>query len=632
MATDNFLPSGYADARRAHQYAIAHQVTIMAACRVLVLNNSLVSRAVKLVRHAYLNGTIGKVFHDEFIAERDAAAQGHGRPPLPVGAAKPLKASQGLENTVFNEGNKAKKSFSQVFSTFAEADIDEDDYQQEQAANKPQAAKKKAKKNGKKAGKRKGASANGAPKTRAERAQSEERADGDANFEEDRSKIELDRDELGLISTYRFSILRRDHAPLTGAFSRSEMERIFSLYAHVTVNQLTADFPSYNAAEMRRILRAFNITKDRKIPPHIIEEQTPDEAAAFALNAKERVAYKKLDLNRGAFVEKQLRQSQQLVWAMQEEKDMVDRMATTVLERYISEGRLAPAPAEGDYRPGYRQERQQGQPALGFYGDSHFGKEFQTDQLRGRGRGTTKEILLERFRCLGVHLVDQLNRLDSSELALFNMGDIFESLLPDGMHAQHAAEMELLAEEQLMAALEAHEEMFQYIRTHATHGAILRITLHGLGGNHDRLGKGRDEDKRRTGAMIFYAMLQKVASYRFPGLLTINTYPEGVMSVVVGRLNVIGFHGDSSLAKVKTPELLNTFRSGDSSLYSIIASAHFHAMVVDEGHNYLRMTIGPVCSADDYSQNNLSKGSQPSAILMEAAVGYGADLSKKTLY
>lgn len=458
-------------------------------------------------------------------------------------------------------------------------------------------------------------------------------AEAAVDFEEARVHTEQNRDENNLITGYYFAINQRDKAPLTGLFSRSEMEQIYTGYPYMTVNQLTESFPSYNSAEMRRILRAFGITKDRRFPPHILEERDPEEVSEFALNARERVAYKKLDLNRAGFVEKKLRQTQEQLWDLREEQDVVNRLTSVILDRYIEEGRLAPAPPVAAYRPRYGEHRPVGEPSLVFYGDCHFGKLFETDQLMGRGRGTTRAILTERLLSLAQETVSRMQASKTNEVHLFNLGDVFESLLPDGMHPQHAHEMELKAEEQLLAALEAHELMLAYIIEHAgVPKEQLRIVMHGLGGNHDRLGKSRDEDKRRTGALIFYAMLQKVLNYQHPGLVDVRTYPEGVFSVVVGSINVIGFHGDSLLGKAKATDILNRFRSGDSSLYTIIANGHYHATVTEEGHNFLRMTVGPVCSADDYVQNNLGKGSQPSAMFVETSPGYGVDLHKKTLY
>jgi hypothetical protein len=463
-------------------------------------------------------------------------------------------------------------------------------------------------------------------------AESAEAAAEEAEFQEARVYTELERDAEGLIFEYFFAIKVRDKPTLTGRLSRSEMELIYTQYPHVTTNQLANSFPAYNSGEMRKILRAFNITKDRKFPPHIIEEKSEEQIAEFALNAKERVSYKKLDLNRAGFIEKELRKSQEEVYQLEEERTLVDRLAGAVLDKYITQGRLAPAPPIPAYRPAFGDERPVGEPVAAFYGDTHFGKQFATSRVRGKGRGTNAAILTERLLCFAEECVEKLRQKSSTELHLFNMGDIFESLLPDGMHFQHAQEMELEGEQQLDAAIEAHEQMLDYIAQHAPHGPQLKITLHGLGGNHDRLGKSRDEDKRRTGALIFYAMLDRIMRYKLPGKVKVIPYVEGYFSVTVGRLNIIGFHGDSGLAKVKTPELLNTYRSGDSSHFTVVVSAHLHHNVTDEGHNYLRMTIGSICSTDDYAQNNLAKGSQPSGIFVEAARGYGVDLHKKTLY
>jgi hypothetical protein len=636
MASDQY-PTGYVHARAVFEHALLMHMSIRAASTDLGRPQNDTVDTVHRVRQAYLDGRIEQGDYESFMVLRNRANVAPISRPKPAAqpAAQAPKDAAAIDEEIPSEvsadsaGETSEQQVTQMedivgntwWSSITTTPLHEDEPEPKAEPK----SKAKAKPEFKAKPKAKG---------RTQRAASEDIADEDVSYDESLNYTELERDETGQIVAYRFCIQLRDGRTLEGVFSRSEMERIYAMYSYVTVNQLTADFPAYNSAEMRRILRAFNITKDRKIPPHVVEETNPDEAAAFALNAKERVAYKKLDLNRAGFVEKQLRKTQGQLDELQRERHQINDLLVSILDDYIEEGYLGPAAPVMAYRPKYGEEIDGRQPAMLFYGDTHFGKKFSTEDMCGQGRGTSVEILTERLICAAEKAVEQMKRLKTHIIHVFNMGDIFESLLLDGMHPQHVAQMDVLGELQLKAAVKAHVDMLSYIIEHGTgeNGELVQIIFHGLGGNHDRMGKTREEDKRRTGALMFYAMLEMVLGYKLPHQVLMHTYPKGIFCVRVGRLNVIGFHGDSNLSRVKTPDLLNTFRHRDMNNYTVVASAHLHNNFTDEGHNYVRLTIGAICSADDYSQNELSKGSQPSVTLIEPAPGYGADLLKKTLY
>lgn len=596
------LPSGHAAALRVFRRAIEEQIPLRRACNLLNVDPTAVSQTSAQMRELYLDGKIDTETYSAYMDARDKAARGMGKPPK----SPTKKAQQAVA------GKKTHKTAGPKPTAAETEEAAEEGFDTERSGSyrtKP--------------------GAQGPKKGRTEKAEFADKADADVNEEEDRARTWEERSPENLIVGYGFEIKRRDDLPLVGILSRSEMEKIHSTYPFATVNQLCSDFPAYDTSEMKRILRAFNITKDRKFPKHIIEEHSEEDVARFGLKAKEKASYKKLDLDKAGFFEKELRKSQQQVYDLRQERELIDKIANAVLERYVEEGRLKPAPPLAAFRPAPRTLLQA--PPIGIYGDTHFGKFFETQRLMGKGRGTSKEILTQRLQQIAAESVDYIRRTGSPDFFLFNMGDILESMLPDGMHPQHALEMEFHGEEQLLAALEAHEDMFQHIVDNA-HTDQLQIHFHGLGGNHDRIGAKREEDSRRTGAMLFYALLEKFLRYRMPGKVQVIKYPEGVISLPIGNLSFIGFHGDTQLAKVKAPELMNTFKRGNAENYTLMVNNHFHSMVMDEGHNYTRMTVGAVCSADDFVQNKLAKGAQPSFILGREAYKYGFDFQKVTLH
>ena len=80
-------------------------------------------------------------------------------------------------------------------------------------------------------------------------------------------------------------------------------ELLYSNYPYITRNSLSQFFPYLNFLDFKRILRVFNITKDKLFPQHILEEHTEEQIAEFALKAKEHSSHKKFIENKNSFFE-----------------------------------------------------------------------------------------------------------------------------------------------------------------------------------------------------------------------------------------------------------------------------------------------------------------------------------------
>ena len=123
--------------------------------------------------------------------------------------------------------------------------------------------------------------------------------------------------ELKKINSYKYSILIKGEHPLEGELSREEMNKVYRLYSNLdgaglTLRAVTREFPSLTYRDFKRILRAFNITKQSiPVAPHIIEESTEQEVVDIVFRNKENNILKKIDEDRGRQVEKHLRETQQ---------------------------------------------------------------------------------------------------------------------------------------------------------------------------------------------------------------------------------------------------------------------------------------------------------------------------------
>jgi hypothetical protein len=451
--------------------------------------------------------------------------------------------------------------------------------------------------------------------------QDEKNLNIDEKFDE-RSRYWVNRDKNNNIESYSYEILVRDEQPFKGELTRSQLETIFAYYPYATQNTVSQFFPFLNYIQLKRILRVFNITKDKLFPQHLTEELSDLELAELALKNKEASAYKKFIEVKNKFYETELRKLQTKVFELDEQSKYIENIVDKVLNNYTKKIKYINL---GDKL--FRSENEIIHNSIVFtFGDIHFGKYFK-DTIYGRG--VDKNILKERCMEIAKDIVYQSNLYKTKSIVMNVMGDIFESILPDGMHPEHHKRMDLIGEKQLEFGLEVFEEMIDYIQTNIKYNN--NIQLYCIGGNHDRIQEDRSQDKRRTASAIFYIMLKKI--FQLKGYENINVFePEdGIIKYSNDNISYIAFHGDSSLFKANPIDIINLFKVGDSRDYTVILNGHWHSINIIEGVNYKKIICGSVCSADEYIQNELGRGSQPSYVVTRKSKGFGVDVEIKTL-
>lgn len=159
--------------------------------------------------------------------------------------------------------------------------------------------------------------------------------DVEKSFDE-RSKTDVIRNSEGLIVKYTYNILVRDEKDFIGELTREQMETIVSNYPYVTQKNCSAYFPYLTFVEFKKILRAFKITKDSLFPQHLLEELDENTLAELALKAKEKAGLKKFVELKPIVIEKQLREVQEELFKLKEEKDFVVNAIKDVLKLDIN--------------------------------------------------------------------------------------------------------------------------------------------------------------------------------------------------------------------------------------------------------------------------------------------------------
>lgn len=135
-------------------------------------------------------------------------------------------------------------------------------------------------------------------------------AEVDADFDE-RSASEIVRDDEGKIVKYTYRVMVRGQKDLVGEFSREEMDKVYRLYssldgAGLTQRNIVREFPHLDIRDFKRILRAFNITKQSiPVAPHILEENSTDKLTEIVFRNKESNLLKKLEQERNKYFEKE---------------------------------------------------------------------------------------------------------------------------------------------------------------------------------------------------------------------------------------------------------------------------------------------------------------------------------------
>lgn len=108
------------------------------------------------------------------------------------------------------------------------------------------------------------------------------------------------RDIDGKVTHYEFRILIRDKEPFEGVLTLSEMQDIYVGYSsrgyNLSARKLSEKFPQYDLVQLKKILKAFQITKDcYPFAPHIAESKTKEELERMLLDLKLHSASKNAD-------------------------------------------------------------------------------------------------------------------------------------------------------------------------------------------------------------------------------------------------------------------------------------------------------------------------------------------------
>jgi len=435
-----------------------------------------------------------------------------------------------------------------------------------------------------------------------------------------RSTWTTNRDENNKIIDYSFTIYIHGEKPFIGKLTRQQLETIHQHYPHVTMMNVSSYFPYLTFQQFKRILRCFNITKDTLFPLHILEEHTEEEIAEFALKNKASASLNKIVEKRASFIEKKYFESQEKIHDLENIQKFIEETIERFYNRTEQEQELKTPDILGKYSD----------ICYLMYSDIHYGKKYENPVF---GRGYNKDIAHERMMQIAKKTVDYIKFKNLNSLYILFGGDLFESVMTSGMRSEHLRGMDLVGIDQILYGVDSQIEFLDTLRNNL--GKEFPIVITYIGGNHDRIGKDRDDDSERTGSLIAYHMIDR--EFKEDRFLQVNiprkpVYVEKVQNHEMNDLCIIAHHGDAEIIKKKGHELVNLYGIGTSG-YHLVVNGHWHSTDIsfNAGTNYMEISLPSVCSVDEFILDRLGNNQLP-GFLLGVCENSGFSFSNEVLY
>ena len=151
--------------------------------------------------------------------------------------------------------------------------------------------------------------------------------------------IKLDSGK-GKIVKYRVDVKVRDSKDFNVELSRDDAERIFGLYTYyggnITARNVANEFPRFTLSEIKKIFRAFKLTKDSAwFPPHMLEEMNEEQLDNYRMSLKERAAFKYADSRQERDFKNILNKMASEINSLKDYRDFFESMTRELMENPI---------------------------------------------------------------------------------------------------------------------------------------------------------------------------------------------------------------------------------------------------------------------------------------------------------
>jgi len=410
--------------------------------------------------------------------------------------------------------------------------------------------------------------------------------------------------EVKRITRYYYCIKIKGEQDLTGYLTRDEMNMVYRLYSNLdgaglTIRAVSRHFNSLTYRDFKRILRAFNITKQSiPIAPHVLEEETDDRILDLIFRNKENNILKKLELERGKHVETLLKETQRELVELKNKKKWVDDAVKTLNITDIIPFAI-------------KQKELDNEKALMVYiSDQHVGADNTGSLYPNR---YDEEVFNERLTQIINEIQVQIRTFGIFDrIIVCNLGDALDGYNGYTTRGGH----------QLPQNLDNKGQFEVYVRGMLS----LFDSLHGLNGaNHiDYYSVGQDNHSGSFG-YIANMTLEMVLDVKYPDMKVkvfdkfINhlKYGEHTFMLTHGKDDVDRKHGLPLILDMKTElyinEYIDNFRLKGRYLHLIKGDLHQSATQFAKRFRY--KNVASQFGSSKWIHNNF--GNTPSAIDME---------------
>lgn len=300
---------------------------------------------------------------------------------------------------------------------------------------------------------------------------------------EDRARIEPIRDnlekitvngvEIGKITGYNFHILIRDKEALSGHLTRDEVDLLFRLYSREGSNlsqRSVARYFNYALPDMKKVLRAFMLTKDSTpFAQHTLEEESLDQLVSITLQHKENDYLRKLEQDRTKITEGHLRELTKKYYDLQNQIINFQDFLSTVNFKVTPVQYIKPSHSTND------------DTIIVYISDMHIGADVSNYSIYKNTFNL--EVATSRLQDLTQHIINTCSFMHISNIVVCNLGDSLDGYDGETTRGGHQLPQNMNNKDQFKNFIQLMIGFFGDLSNSGLFNAIEYICVEG--GNHD---------------------------------------------------------------------------------------------------------------------------------------------------
>ena len=411
------------------------------------------------------------------------------------------------------------------------------------------------------------------------------------------------------ITRYFYCIKIKGEPDLTGYLTRDEMDMVYRLYSNLdgaglTVRAVSRHFNTLTYRDFKRILRAFNITKQSiPVAPHVLEEETDDKLMKIIFGNKENLILKKLELERGKYVESLLKETQRELVDLKENKKWVEDVI-----RSVNIGDVIPFTID-------KKEIRNEKALMVYLSDQHVGAD-NTGSLYPNHYD--EKVFNERLQKTLTEIATQVDTFGIFDrIIICNLGDALDGYNGQTTRGGHKLPQNLDNKGQFDVYVKGMLSFFDALHTlnGANHIDYYCVSQDNNSGSFGYVAN-------RTLEMVFGVKYPEMKVKVFDKFINFFTYGDHAFMLTHGKDDSDRKHGLPLILDMKTElyinEYIDNYRPGGRYLHLI--KGDLHQSAGQFGKRFRYKNVASQFGSSKWIHNNF--GNTPSAVDMEVVYKY----------